>query len=592
MFAQKNTKYSIYLFIIDAIRPFRWLMAGQFLVAVIWAIDMSLRPYLIKVILNEIPTILPSQAFDILLLPTTLYIVTTVIAVVTFRFDEWILLQFHPNLKKHIGVILMDRMMNHSQNFYQNHFSGSIANKINDVTNGIPNILNVFIDRFFSHILALSIAIYTVWLVDLKFAIGLVLWIIVFLTVSIKLSRKGKTLAHEAAEVHSTIIGHIVDILGNIGSVRLFGGKRLETNYLNQTYQNAVKIEQIRDWFFMKMYTFQEGSFVIFQSICFWWLIAGVKSQTVTSGDFALIMILNISIVHCLHNLSRDIREFAESFGKVTQGFHIIHSILEIQDKAGAKDIVITKGEIIFKNVQFYYNISKPIFENKSVRIHSGQKLGLVGYSGSGKSTFANLILRLFDVTQGQILIDNQDIRDISQESLRQAIGIIPQDLSMFNRTLMENIRYGRMNASDSEVIESAKRAYAHEFICNLTEGYKTLVGERGVRLSGGERQRIAIARAILKNAPILILDEATSQLDSVTEQRIQKSLLALMQGKTTIVIAHRLSTLLHMDRILVFDKGKIVQDGKHEVLMIEGNLYKTLWDTQVGGFLPEKGPV
>lgn len=589
MFAQKNTMAYLLLFIIGAIKPFKWLIAGQFMVAVFWAIDMSLRPYWIKVILNKIPTISPSQAFDTLLLPSTLYIAMGIIVVFTFRFYEWILLRFHPNLKKQIGVMLMGHMMNHSQNFYQNHFSGSIANKINDVTNGIPNILNTIIDQFFSHVLALSIAIYTVWLVDLKFAIGLVLWITIFLIVSIKLSGRAKVLAHDAAEVHSTIIGNIVDILGNIGSVRLFGGKRLETNYLNEAYQYSVKAEQTRDWFFMKMHTFQESSFIVFQSICFWWLITGIKNQTITPGDFALILILNISIVNCLHNLSKNIREFAESFGKVTQGLHIINSILEIEDKEDAKDIVVTKGEILFEKVQFYYNKFKPIFENKSIKVHSGQKLGLVGYSGSGKSTFVNLIIRLFDVTQGKILIDNQDIRDISQESLREAIGIIPQDLSLFNRTLMENIRYGRMHASDSEVIEAAKRAHAHEFILNLAEGYQTLVGERGVKLSGGERQRIAIARAILKNAPILILDEATSQLDSVTEHKIQESLLGLMQEKTTIVIAHRLSTLLHMDRILVFNQGKIVQDGKHADLVIVEGLYKTLWDAQISGFLPEK---
>ena len=589
MVEQDNTRSFSLLFIIDAIKPFRWLIAGQYMVAVIWAIDMSLRPYLIKVMLNKIHTVLPLQAFDFLLPEAIFYIATSIIIVVTFRFYEWLLLRFHPNLKKHIGIILMSRIMNHSQNFYQNHFSGSIANKINDVTSGIPTILDIFIDQFFSHILALLIALYTVWLIDLKFAIGLIFWIMLFLIVSIKLSRKAKALEYAAAEVYSAVIGNIVDILGNIGSVRLFGGKRLEIKYLNETYQQSVIAEQTRDLFFMKMQTFQKSSFIVFQSICFWWLIIGIQNQTITPGDFALILILNISIVNCLNNLSRNIREFAKSFGKVTQGLHTINSILEIKDKEDAKNIVITNGEILFEKVQFYYNKSKPIFENKSVKIRSGQKLGLVGYSGSGKSTFVNLILRLFDVTQGQILIDNQDLRDISQESLRQAIGIIPQDLSLFNRTLMENIRYGRMNSSDSEVIEAAKRAYADEFIRDLPEGYQTLVGERGVKLSGGERQRIAIARAILKNPPILILDEATSQRDSVTEHKIQESLLGLMQGKTTIVIAHRLSTLLHMDRILVFNQGKILQDGKHADLIITEGLYKTLWEAQMSGFLPEK---
>lgn len=588
MFIQKNTNYSLFLFIMNVIKPFKWFVVCQFMVAVIWAIEMSLRPYLIKVILNKIPNILPSQAFAVLVPQAIFYIFISIVIVIAFRFYEWILLRFHPNLKKHIGVMLMERMMNHSQNFYQNHFSGSIANKINDVSTGIPNILNIFIDRFCSHILGILVAIYTVWLVDFKFAVCLIFWIIIFLTVSIKLSGKARTLAHEAAEVNSTVVGNIIDILSNIGSVRLFGSNIIEINYLNENYKESVKVEQIRDWYLIKMHTFQKSSFIVVQSICFWWLIKGIKNQTITAGDFTLILILNISILNCLNNLSSNVRGFAQSFGKVTQGLHTIYSILDIQDKEKAKDIVITKGEILFKEVQFYYIKSKPIFENKSIKIYSKQKLGLVGYSGSGKSTFINLILRLFDITQGQILIDNQDIRDVTQKSLREVIGVIPQDLSLFNRTLMENIRYGRANASDEEVIEAAKRANAHEFIVGLPEGYKTLIGERGVKLSGGERQRIAIARVILKDAPILILDEATSQLDSLTEQLIQESLKDLMQKKTTIIIAHRLSTLLNMDRILVFDQGKIVQDGKHIDLMIEEGLYKTLWNTQVGGFLPK----
>ncbi len=212
-----------------------------------------------------------------------------------------------------------------------------------------------------------------------------------------------------------------------------------------------------------------------------------------------------------------------------------------------------------------------------------------MGYSGSGKSTFVNLILRLYDITSGHIYIDDQDIREVTQDSLHKVIGMIPQDPSLFHRSLRENIHYGRPEATDKEVIEAAKHGHAHEFIEALPHGYDSLVGERGVRLSGGQRQRIAIARAILKNAPILILDEATSQLDSVTESYIQDSLWEVMEGKTTIVIAHRLSTLLHMDRILVFDRGKIVADGTHQELLTKGGLYKTLWDAQVGGFLPEK---
>jgi len=251
MCTQKNTKSLILLFfIIDVIKPFRCFIAGQFLVAAIWAIDMSLRPSLIKVMINKVSMVTPSEAFDVLLPQAIFYIFMSIIIVVVFRFYEWLILHFHPNLKKHIGVILMERIMNHSQNFYQNNFSGSVANKINDVINGIPNILDILVDRFFSYVLGLSIAIYTVWLIDLRFAIGLTLWIMIFLAVSIKLSEKAKLLVREAAEVNSTVMGNIVDILGNIGSVRLFSAKRLETDYLNEAYQHLVKAVQVRDGFF------------------------------------------------------------------------------------------------------------------------------------------------------------------------------------------------------------------------------------------------------------------------------------------------------------------------------------------------------
>ena len=281
--------------------------------------------------------------------------------------------------------------------------------------------------------------------------------------------------------------------------------------------------------------------------------------------------------------------EFNQAVGKCKQSLINLIMPHELKDEQEAANLVVTKGQIVFSGVKFHYHGTQTLFQNKSVAIDAGQKVGLVGYSGSGKSTFVNLILRLYEVADGQILIDDQNIRQITQDSLRANITMIPQEPSLFHRRLMENIRYSRIEASDEEVIEAAKKAHAHEFISKLSQGYESLVGERGIKLSGGQRQRIAIARAILKNAPILILDEATSQLDSVTESNIQDSLWDLMQAKTTIVIAHRLSTLLHMDRILVFDNGHIVEDGTHSQLLHHQGLFKTLWDAQVGGFLPNK---
>ena len=238
----------------------------------------------------------------------------------------------------------------------------------------------------------------------------------------------------------------------------------------------------------------------------------------------------------------------------------------------------LTQGKIVFKNVIFCYEKSSPLFKNMNLTIESGQKVGLAGYSGAGKSSFVSLLLRLFDIQKGQILIDDQDISTVTQKSLRELIAYIPQDPTLFHRSIYENIAYGKSNCSHEEVIEASKKAQAHEFIMKLPYQYNTYVGERGIKLSAGQRQRIAIARAFLKNAPILFLDEATSQIDSITESYIQEVLNDLMVNKTTLIIAHRLSTLINMDRILVFDKGKIVQDGTHFELMKQKGLYKDLF--------------
>lgn len=310
--------------------------------------------------------------------------------------------------------------------------------------------------------------------------------------------------------------------------------------------------------------------------------------SVVCSGAFALLISVNLAIIGFLWELSKNITLFSELAGSVHQGLIIALTCEGVLDKQDAKILNVSQGRIVYDKVRFRYKDAEPLFQNKSITIEAGQKVGLVGYSGGGKTTFASLILRLYDVIDGSVFIDNQNISFVTQDSLRRNIGMIPQDPSLFHRSLMENIRYGRIDATDEEVIEAAKRAHAHEFIIKLPQGYESPVGERGVKLSGGQRQRIAIARVILKNAPILILDEATSQLDSVTESYIQESLTELMKEKTTIVIAHRLSTLLHMDRILVFEKGRIIEDGTHKKLLAAGRIYAELWNAQVGGFLSD----
>ena len=318
-------------------------------------------------------------------------------------------------------------------------------------------------------------------------------------------------------------------------------------------------------------------------------LITRWQAGLVTSGDFVFIFYTSFNVMIRIWHLSMEMPTIFKEIGVAKQALSIITPPHGVSDKPDATSLTVTKGEIVFENVRFQYRAGKDIFKDKNITIKAGQKVGLVGFSGSGKSTFVNLLLRFYDIDGGRILIDGQNIADVTQDSLRQNIAMIPQDTSLFHRSLMDNIRYGRLDATDEEVITVSKKAYCHDFIQDMPDQYNALVGERGVKLSGGQRQRIAVARAILKDAPILILDEATSSLDSLTEEHIQASLQDLMDGRTTIVIAHRLSTLSDMDRILVFKDGEIIEDGTHDDLRANGGHYETLWTMQVGGFLPEK---
>ena len=580
----------VFVFIIKMIKPFPAAITAMFIVALAWAIDISVRPYIIKIIINRITEPSAQDIFVYLAVPAAAYVLLSLILSTIFRiYDYFVSIKMIPNLRKRIANTSVGNLLDQSHHYYQNNFAGSLANRVNDLTSSVPDLVQIVIDRFFSHFLALGIAIFVLWGVNYRFAIAMFIWASLFIVFALLISKKITKLASVWSECASTITGRVVDALSNILSVRLFSRKHSEKSFLDTTFDKAVKAEQKLQWSFLWMWIWYGYSFVLVQAVSLYFLLKGRQEGWVTIGDFALVLAINTAIVDFLWQLAKEFSQFSKYLGRIVQALSAILKIPEIQDDNYAKALRVTKGEIVFDKVQFNYKDAEELFQNKSVTIKPGQKVGLVGYSGSGKSTFVNLILRLFDVTSGGILIDDQDIRKVTQDSLRGIIGMIPQDPSLFHRTLMENIRYGRIDATDDEVIEAAKRAHAHEFIVNQPQGYESLVGERGIKLSGGQRQRIAIARAILKNAPILILDEATSQLDSVTESYIQQSIWELMQDKTTIVIAHRLSTLLHMERILVFDQGKIVEDGTHQELLAKGGLYKTLWDAQVGGFLPDK---
>jgi len=577
---------NLWAFVWHFLKPYRVIVVIYVSLALLAGCWGPFNSMLIKYMINIIT---PSQMADISLLtwPAVLLVLNFIVFDnFTWRSIGYLNYKFQPVIKKHIINETFNFVLGSSYQFFQNNLSGRIASQITTLADNIERILHHILPDFFRGFSLLIVAFAGMLYVNPMFFYTLALWFLAFSLFSIIMSKRLVNLSEIHTGSESVISGQLVDSITNASNIGIFARREFEVSRLESSLLVAKEKFKAKELFIVKLHSVQGMFIAILLGFMVYFLIHLYGRHLISVGDFALILGLSMEVGYTTWFTMKQVDEFNQAVGKCKQSLNRLIVPQEIKDKKEAPNLVITKGKITFEGVKFHYKGTEPLFQNKSVMIEAGQKVGLVGYSGSGKSTFVNLILRLFDVTEGHILIDGQDIRNITQNSLRSNIAMIPQDPSLFHRTLMENIRYGRIEASDEQVIEAAKKARAHEFICKLEQGYESLVGERGVKLSGGQRQRIAIARAILKNAPILILDEATSQLDSVTENDIQESLWELMQDKTTIVIAHRLSTLLHMDRIIVFDQGKIVEEGTHIALLNKNGLYKTLWDTQVGGFL------
>ncbi|KTD59265.1 ABC transporter ATP-binding protein [Legionella shakespearei] len=504
------------------------------------------------------------------------------------RLENWWQGYVIPRFQADVRMSVLGYLTRQSYRYFSNQMAGSLANKVNDLPRALDSIFMIITWYAIAAFSSIIVALILMCTINYWFAIVLLTWIIVQLFISYKLSKKVDKYSIENAEDKSALSGKIVDSLSNSGAVKLFARSRDELAYVGKS-QEKERNSNKRLMIYMNIFRLYLDIPVTIMLVTMVYLLLSFWQRgMITTGDLVFIFNVSFAIMTQIWYLCHAMADFYREIGIARQAIELLSAPIDVQDIPGAKPLKVTEGKIEFENVTFHYNKGKKVFENKSITIKPNQKVGLVGFSGSGKTTFIHLILRLFNVELGRILIDGQNISQVTQDSLRSSISMIPQDTTLFHRTLMENIRYGKPDATDEEVIWASKQACCDDFIALLPEGYETMVGERGIKLSGGQRQRIAIARAILKKEKILILDEATSQLDSLTEEAIQNSLWQLMESKTTIVIAHRLSTLLHMDRILVFEQGKIVEDGTHEELVAKNGLYKSMWDAQVGGFLPE----
>jgi ATP-binding cassette subfamily B protein len=571
------------------VSPYKWTIVTLFLTGLLWGIATSLSPYLLKIVIDIIATYQGDKAniLDFIKLPAIGYILVWITMAFNFRITDWVMLRFFPNIRRDIINAMFAYLSRHSHSYLQNNFAGSLSNKIMDMAGSTASILNR-LDQVSANIFAFLIALISMSFINHLFSLILLIWACCFIGITILFSKKTKELSHDFSESKSILSGKIVDSVTNITNIRLFARNSYENDLLSNAVADTVHKDRAVQKYILKMRIYWDITFVLLIGGMLAGLIYMYSKGKITIGDFTFIMTITLNIFMHVWNIASQFVQFAEELGKCSQALTIIHAPHEVTDIPNAKKLIVNQGNIKFNNVSFKYQHNNNLFQNQHLEIAAGTKVGLVGFSGSGKTTFVNLILRLFDVQSGSILIDEQNIAKVTQDSLHEQISIIPQDTSLFHRSLMDNIRYGRLDACDADVIEASKKAHCHEFISVLPEGYDSLVGERGIKLSGGQRQRIAIARAILKNAPLLILDEATSALDSVTEKYIQSGLEELMKNHTTIVIAHRLSTLSEMDRIIVFDKGRIIEDGTHNKLLSNKGHYARMWQMQAGGFLPE----
>lgn len=486
-------------------------------------------------------------------------------------------------------------LLNQSYAFFQHEFSGRIATKVMQTALSVRETVLKLIDVMLFVSVYLTTTLFLVINADPVLCLPLLVWLVLYIVILSYFVPRLKRISTLQADARALMTGRIVDSYTNILTLKLFSRSKRESAYAQAGMEEfmATVHPQMRlstglnfcVWVINMMMVFATGA------LCLTIWLQG----DIGPGAIAIVMSLAIRLTGMSHWIMWEVNTLFENMGAVQDGINTISKPQLVTDIPNAMELKVHQGTIHFSHVSFSYHSehqeSMNIFDDLSLHIAAGEKVGIVGRSGSGKSTFVNLLLRFYDVQHGNVTIDKQDIRTVTQDSLRANIAMVTQDTSLLHRSVRDNILFGRPDATEAQMIIAAKQAQAHEFIQSLRDiknrtGYNAHVGERGVTLSGGQRQRIAIARVLLKNAPILVLDEATSALDSEVEASIQQSLYQLMEGKTVIAIAHRLSTIAAMDRLIVFDKGRIVEQGSHARLIANNQLYAQLWNHQSGGFL------
>jgi len=502
------------------------------------------------------------------------------------RLGAWTMVYSQSNIMRELTDYSFGKIINNSYGFFSDRFTGSLVTKSRRFVRAFEIMHDTIVFNFWSTFVIL-VGIFIVLFIQAPFiALVFLIWAILYLiTISLFVKRR-MTYDMAKAQADSRVGGRLADVFSNIFALKVFSAVASEKTSFSEVTFSEEK-HRNKAWTFGNIQdAVQAGLMLLVQGIVLYLIIKLWIAGTMTTGTVVLIQTYMLIIFDRLWELGKATTRFMEAVADTKEVIDILEIVPDILDPKEPEISKMKAGNIEFKNVSFVYDSGQQVLKNFNLNINSGEKIGLVGHSGAGKSTITKLLLRFVDVSSGEIEVDGQDIRAVLQDDLRKTISYVPQEPVLFHRSIRENITYSRRDANAEQIIESAKKAHAHEFILKLKYGYDTLVGERGVKLSGGERQRIAIARAMLKDSPILVLDEATSSLDSVSESYIQDAFNELMKGKTTIIIAHRLSTVQKMDKIIVLDEGEIVEEGTHKELLQKDGIYANLWNHQTGGFL------
>jgi ATP-binding cassette subfamily B protein len=584
----QSTNRDVLRLFVQHAKQYKFAFAGAVSASIVSNALELLPPWLYKLLLDELtaPESSLAEKADSAMIIILAIMATKLGFQVMMRAMEYAIIYLESHVMEDVVNTCFRYLERHSYQFFSNAFSGALVRKISRLASSLEILLDQYIFHLQPQIILTIGSVAIIWHQQPTIGAIMAAWVLIFLALNLGLFKilQKYTLARAAKD--SEVTGTLADALSNNVNVKLFARySHEETRYAKVMHEWQVLTA--KGWTMHMIPSFLGGlSFVAVEFAVMRTALHYYEAGSLTVGDFAMFQGYIVVLISRLWQLQRVLKQTFQALSDSREMVDILKEPHEVQDARRAKPLAVSRGAIGFSDVKFSYNQTRTVLKDFNLNIEAGEHVALVGPSGSGKSTVVKLLFRFYDLDKGKILIDGQKISGVTQESLRDQVSLVPQDPSLFHRSLKENIRYGKLDATDEEVVEAAKKAHSHDFISSLSQGYDTLVGERGIKLSGGERQRVAIARAILKDAPILVLDEATSSLDSESEMLIQDALKTLMKGKTSIVIAHRLSTIMQMDRIIVMQDGRIIDQGTHQELLKRQGMYKKLWEIQAGGFI------